>query len=157
MAAAGGNLLRIFFHTDGALNPYWGFRRSASQDTTATATASAPKWRDPSANDTQSAHTDADVGPDRGSGSGDNGTTAAAGTGQGSGSDSGGGGGNEGVGSGCGNAATRGSFGQTGPEEVLGCGAAAVNDLKWLLRHCHRRGVKVLLTLWSQDIMAVRR
>ncbi|KXZ46825.1 hypothetical protein GPECTOR_40g559 [Gonium pectorale] len=82
LADAGGNLLRVWLHTDGAASPCWG--RPAG----------------------------------------------------------GGGGGSE---------------GDQGPEEVLGCNWEAVEDLKWLLRTCHGRGVKVLLVLWSHDLLAVRR
>jgi hypothetical protein len=42
-------------------------------------------------------------------------------------------------------------------EEVAGCGSDAVVDLKWLLRQCESRGVRVLLSLWSHDLLAVRR
>ncbi|GLC37390.1 hypothetical protein PLESTM_000578500 [Pleodorina starrii] len=83
LADAGGNLLRVWLHIDGALNPCWG--------------------------------------PNSSTGGGDGGS------------------------------------GGSGPEVVVGCGGAAVEDLKWLLRQCHRRGVKVLLTLWSHDVLAVRR
>ena len=50
-----------------------------------------------------------------------------------------------------------GSSGPAAPEVVAGCGSEAVEDLKWLLRLCARRGVRVLLSLWSHDVLAVRR
>ncbi|KAG2440073.1 hypothetical protein HXX76_004187 [Chlamydomonas incerta] len=47
-------------------------------------------------------------------------------------------------------------FGQRPPIAAAG-GALSVADLKWLLRLCHRSAVKVLLVLWSHDMLAVRR
>ncbi|EFJ52890.1 hypothetical protein VOLCADRAFT_115818 [Volvox carteri f. nagariensis] len=93
LADAGGNLLRVLFHFDGALNPCWA---------------------DNTAGPAATSKTDGAGPPTRGS------TTPTAAV-------------------------------------VVGCGDAAVEDLLWLLRQCHRRRVKVLLTLWSHDILAVRR
>lgn len=43
------------------------------------------------------------------------------------------------------------------PGRATGMGVDAVADLKWLLRLCHSEGIKVMLSLWSHDILAVRR
>lgn len=45
----------------------------------------------------------------------------------------------------------------TRPGVVKSPNWAAVNDLKIILKTCHERGIKVLLSLWSHDILAVRR
>eukprot|EP00798_Chlamydomonas_sp_ICE-L_P015634 gene15633-21741_t len=43
------------------------------------------------------------------------------------------------------------------PGLVTGLELEAVEDLKWLLAYCWSQSIKVLLTLWSHDLMAVRK
>ena len=43
------------------------------------------------------------------------------------------------------------------PAVVEGMSRAAINDLKWFLEQSHKTHIKVLLCLWSHDLLAVRR
>ena len=45
----------------------------------------------------------------------------------------------------------------THPGLVDGVGQEALDDLKWLLALCDELNMKVLLTLWSHDLLAVRK
>lgn len=86
LAATGGNLIRVWLHTDGSRSPCWGSKSNNSSSSS-----------------------------------------------QG------------------------GSQRREGVVEVVGCNGEAVEDLKWFLRLAHRHGLKVLLVLWSHDMLAVRR
>ncbi len=83
LAAAGGNLIRVWLHTDGSRSPCWGSKNSSSSSSSSSSNQKVV--------------------------------------------------------------------------EVVGCNAEAVEDLKWFLRLAHRHGLKVLLVLWSHDMLAVRR
>ncbi len=43
------------------------------------------------------------------------------------------------------------------PGLVTGLDPAVVQDLKWFLAECNSNGIKVLLSLWSHDILAMKR
>lgn len=42
-------------------------------------------------------------------------------------------------------------------DKVVGCGDGVIEDLKWLLKEAHAHDIRVLLVLWSHDVLAVRR
>ena len=155
LAAAGGNLLRVWFHIDGSMSPpAWALQQSQGkrqqqeqgqgqglpQQSQQQGQEPQQELERPSAAagaaglrsvDPKCSNAEADSScccSSYGCGSSDDGSNG-----------------------GCG-AARRTSSGA-----VCGCGAGAVADLKWLLRLCHRSGVRVLLVLWSHDILAVRR
>jgi hypothetical protein len=45
----------------------------------------------------------------------------------------------------------------TSPGVATGMDPAALADLKWMLAECHKNNISVLLSLWSHDVLAVRK
>ena len=45
----------------------------------------------------------------------------------------------------------------TSPGVGVGLDPSVLADLKWTLAECHKNSISVLLSLWSHDVLAVRK